>query len=232
MTDAKTAPAAPTTADVAAVFAGAALTPVLVIVAYAGVSTRLPVVYEPGFVVPLAVAASALGSWWVMRRRGGWNRQRLGFTRPRRSLWHLIWQIPLMIVASATFAVVTGRTFGLISTPIQDRDTTLMHISTPLPWILTALALVVAGPVLEEILFRRMLLDRLRASTPVWIAVPLCSAVFAILHVVPGAVLYAFGLGLTLALLRTWYRSLWPCVMAHMANNALVTGMTAAVLSS
>lgn len=92
----------------------------------------------------------------------------------------------------------------------------------------TALTLVVVsiGPLVEEVLFRGLLLSallrRLRAA---W-AVLASAAVFALVHLpdlhwlwyaLPNLAL----LGVALAWLRLRSRSLWPSVIAHSCNNLL-----------
>jgi len=91
-----------------------------------------------------------------------------------------------------------------------------------------ALTLVVIsiGPVVEELLFRGMLLSALlRHLRTAW-AVPASAALFALVHLpdlhwlwyaLPNLVL----LGMALAWLRLRSGSLWPSVVAHGCNNLL-----------
>jgi len=81
---------------------------------------------------------------------------------------------------------------------------------------------IVAAPLVEEPLFRGILLRALgRSSTPL-VAAVWSSALFAILHPV-GGWLPVFALGLTAAMLRQRTNWLPACIVAHAAYNAVVS---------
>lgn len=186
-------------------------------------------------VVPLAVLGMGVGLWWWFVHRRGWGGRELGFTRPVRSLWHLLWEVPLAVTTSAGAAAVVGPTFGLTPTQTEERggqSSLAGLVDRPVLLVLGALALVVLGPLLEELIFRRVLLDWLRAHVPTLAAVLLSGVVFGLAHMVPVAICYVLPLGLWLGLLRVWHGSLWASLLAHVANNALVTGVTLGVLVS
>ncbi|WP_369126444.1 CPBP family intramembrane glutamic endopeptidase [Corynebacterium heidelbergense] len=82
---------------------------------------------------------------------------------------------------------------------------------------------VLVGPLLEEVVFRRVLLDYLLGVLPRWVAVPIVSACFALVHIAPPLIVYNFFLGIALAMARLWFRSLWGPFLLHVSNNALVT---------
>jgi len=86
---------------------------------------------------------------------------------------------------------------------------------------LTALAVVVVGPLGEEIVFRA-LLHRVAARTwGAWPAALVSSLVFGIVHLEPWFVLGLVGVGLMLAVVWTGTRSLLACWLAHAVHNAL-----------
>jgi hypothetical protein len=81
---------------------------------------------------------------------------------------------------------------------------------------------IVAAPLVEEPLFRGILLRALgRSSTPL-VAAVWSSALFAILHPVSGW-LPVFALGLAAAILRQRTNWLPACIVAHAAYNAVVS---------
>ena len=81
---------------------------------------------------------------------------------------------------------------------------------------------IVAAPLVEEPLFRGILLRALgRSSTPL-VAAVWSSALFAILHPV-GGWLPVFALGLAAAMLRQRTNWLPACIVAHAAYNAVVS---------
>ncbi|MEM1415758.1 MAG: CPBP family intramembrane glutamic endopeptidase [Myxococcota bacterium] len=102
----------------------------------------------------------------------------------------------------------------------------------PLEGLGIALAFVVVAPLVEEALFRGVIFPGLAENQLARArAAALGSAVlFAIVHVRPDAVAYAFVAGLILAYVRVRTGSLVPCVALHAANNAVPILFSPAVL--
>lgn len=99
--------------------------------------------------------------------------------------------------------------------------------NTPLGWRIPLVLLVVSlGPLVEELLFRGVLLSALQARWGNLGAALLSSLAFALAHL-PGLNWQVFAVPalLLLALALAWLRlrsgSIWPSVLAHAANNAL-----------
>jgi membrane protease YdiL (CAAX protease family) len=89
-----------------------------------------------------------------------------------------------------------------------------------------ALLLVSLGPLVEELLFRGMLLSALMRRWHVGWAVTVSSLAFVLIHL-PGLQLHWYALPdlFLLALALCWVRlqsgSIWPAVLTHSLNNAL-----------
>jgi membrane protease YdiL (CAAX protease family) len=83
---------------------------------------------------------------------------------------------------------------------------------------------------LEELLFRGVLLSALLRRWHVGWAVAASSLLFALIHL-PGldyqwyAVPNLLLLALMLAWLRLYSASIWPCVLAHAVNNVLAVAV-------
>lgn len=89
--------------------------------------------------------------------------------------------------------------------------------------VLSLVALVVLPPLVEEFLFRFLLLERLAVKWSIRVSVVVCAVAFGILHADPvGA--GAFGVVTALLYLRTG--SLWPAILIHAANNLLAVVVT------
>lgn len=86
--------------------------------------------------------------------------------------------------------------------------------------LLTALSIVVVGPLAEELVFRGIIQTRLLRAMPSWTAVVLQAALFGIIHGTPIQMAYAFLLGLALGFLRSRTGSILPGFAAHAAFNA------------
>jgi membrane protease YdiL (CAAX protease family) len=87
--------------------------------------------------------------------------------------------------------------------------------------LLAVLGLVVLPPLVEETVFRGVLLERVTVKWNLVAAILVSSALFGILHVDPvGA--GVFGVVTSLLYLRTG--SLWPGILIHLVNNGVALG--------
>jgi membrane protease YdiL (CAAX protease family) len=85
--------------------------------------------------------------------------------------------------------------------------------------ILSLLSLVVIAPILEEVVFRGMLLHRWSYKWNLKIAIIFSSLLFGIIHTDPiGA--FVFGVGMCIIYLRT--QSLYIPILCHSVNNLVV----------
>jgi membrane protease YdiL (CAAX protease family) len=93
----------------------------------------------------------------------------------------------------------------------------LLTRGNPARLVLDIVAIVIVAPVVEETLFRGILLHRWAARWGTPTAVILSSALFAILHV---ELVGHFIFGVAMAALYVRTRSLWMPIAAHALNNA------------
>ena len=176
----------------------------------------------------LTVCIAAAAVIWLAHRRWPtlWSQGMppgFGLARPCRRMW-----------PAAALAVGHREPFvgGLLTRLLAgDHDITQnvqqLARHAPLGWRLglTVMAITLA-PLVEELLFRGVLLSALIPRCGVALAALLSAAAFAAIHL-PGLAWQWYALpellllGVALAWLRLHYRSLWPSVLAHGANNAL-----------
>jgi membrane protease YdiL (CAAX protease family) len=88
-----------------------------------------------------------------------------------------------------------------------------------LDFFLIAIPLVVAAPIVEELVFRGVLYRYLRGGLGVVFAIVLSALVFAVLHVVIPPL---FLMGVVLAALAQRTNSLLPGIVLHATNNGLI----------
>jgi membrane protease YdiL (CAAX protease family) len=79
----------------------------------------------------------------------------------------------------------------------------------------------VVAPVVEELLFRGVILDGLQIRYSVRTAVMVSSALFGLTHILPHAVVNAFLLGFFFAWLKLKTGSLRLCIIAHALYNSV-----------
>jgi len=146
-----------------------------------------------------------------------------GFVRPSRPRY-----IALAIVVGVAAPLLGAQLTQLLAHgQTVSQDIQQLGANTPLAWRIPLVLVVVSlGPVVEELLFRGVLLSTLlQRWGPGW-AVAVSSLMFALVHL-PGLQWQWFGLPdlLLLALLLAWLRlrsgSIWPGVLAHGINNLL-----------
>jgi len=176
----------------------------------------------------LSLAVAAPVTLWLARRKwlSLWTMARppgLGFTMPVQ------WGFLVLAVVAGLAAPLLGGvlTQWLAHDHAVTQDIRQLGASTPLAWRIPLVLMVVAvGPLVEELLFRGVLLSALLRYMPTVWAVLLCSLAFALVHL-PGLQYewYALPALTLLALILAWLRlhsgSIWPAVLAHAANNLL-----------
>lgn len=87
--------------------------------------------------------------------------------------------------------------------------------------VLGVLAVVVVAPVVEEFIFRGLIMTRLSKAMPGWLAILLSAAIFGLCHGHPVWFAYAFVLGAVFGLMDWRAGSIWPSILGHVAFNAI-----------
>ncbi len=82
------------------------------------------------------------------------------------------------------------------------------------------IAVVVVAPVVEELIFRGLIVNRLSRVMPGWLAVVLAAAVFGACHGHPVWFGYAFVLGCVFGFIDLRAGSIWPSILGHMVFNS------------
>ena len=176
----------------------------------------------------MMVIALGLPAWSLlryMRNRG----IETGFLPLGKRGWHLLWQVPAIIISAGIVTSILGPLLGLNNA----EDTSVLEevgVGRALPIIVALAAYLIVGPFLEELVFRRVLMGYFDTVMPGVLSVILSSVIFGLVHMSPPAILYATFFGLGCALATRWHGTLWAGLIAHIANNALIQLTTLAVL--
>lgn len=91
---------------------------------------------------------------------------------------------------------------------------------TPINLVAMFVAIAIAAPVVEELLFRGFLQNALTKYVPVWGAIILSSFLFSLVHLQPYAIPGLMSLSLAFGYLYHRTGSLRTNILLHMANNA------------
>ncbi|MBR5773999.1 MAG: CPBP family intramembrane metalloprotease [Clostridia bacterium] len=129
-----------------------------------------------------------------------------------------------MFVAGA-FAII-GALQSLVFELLLIRDMAweeTQEIIISMPFVFKIVSTVILAPIVEEIMFRGIIVNRLMSRFPIWIAVAVSSALFGLVHLNLYQGVFAGLGGVALALIYIKTRSLWACIFAHAANNLYAT---------
>lgn len=163
--------------------------------------------------------ASVLGVYLFIARRYGW--EALGWRSvSTRTLLLVPLILPLAGIGMAVVNLAITFLFGEFENP------QVMALTNGQPFGvvgLVALLVLVAGlvPFAEELFFRGALYGVLRERWGLLPAVLLSAGLFSVAHLVPVLFPALFVMGLALALLREYTRSLIPCILLHSLQNGL-----------
>lgn len=87
--------------------------------------------------------------------------------------------------------------------------------------ILGFFSIVFILPFFEEILFRGLVFNELRRSTNIVASIIIQGLLFALIHGNLLQSIYTFLLGIVLALIYLWTKSIWSCVILHISYNLM-----------
>lgn len=185
--------------------------------------------------VSVGLVAGALGGataimWWLVRRRWPllWQRATppgFGLAAPRDASFYAI-----AAAAGIALPIIGGLLTQFLAqghrVP-QDIKQLGSHASLAAKFVLMMVAITIA-PLIEELLFRGVLLSAWLKRLNVGWAIACTSLVFALVHL-PDLKFLWYGLpnlamlGAAFAWLRLKSNSLWPAVIAHGMNNLVTT---------
>ncbi len=81
--------------------------------------------------------------------------------------------------------------------------------------LLIGISAVIGAPLMEEVLFRGLILNRLLSKMSIWVAILLSSLLFAVSHLEFTQAIYCFFMGVAIAYVYVKTRSLIPCMIGH-----------------
>ena len=88
--------------------------------------------------------------------------------------------------------------------------------------LLKFLSVGLTGPLVEELLFRGLILGTLKENMHPWLAISLSAILFGVVHATPIGIIYATFLGLLMGWLFVRFNSVLPAIVFHMAYNCTV----------
>ena len=176
----------------------------------------MPLIYSLAYVFPL-IYIFRLGAV----RDGGAPSVVMG-TSGRTGAWLML---PVAVLVELSLVVLLGVATSWMETPQWYDDMLRNMYGTEL--IGSAVTVCVAAPLLEELLFRRVILSGLLRRMRVWKAVAWSSLLFAVAHLNPWQAVPAFAMGCLFGWIYARTESYWTTVVLHFVNNALTIAVVA-----
>ena len=176
-------------------------------------------------VLALYYAAQVTLLLWLVHRRGGEPLEALGLEWRGESAGRVLGSVGLVLagfvgmrVVASLYAYLT-RSLGLL--PSSQVDIPALFGTDTAGVLLAILMVVLVGPVVEEIVFRRALLEGLAVRFGSRAAIVVQAALFAALHRSLWLLLPTFALGVVLGYLAHDRERLWPAIALHALYNAV-----------
>ena len=133
----------------------------------------------------------------------------------------------LLVIAAMAFNFVYA-TYVIPGVGMQDEVAKMLAsiARTPLNMAVMFFAIMIAAPVVEELLFRGLLQNALAKYMPVWGAILLSSFLFALVHLQLYAIPALMSLSIAFGYLYHRTGSLRTNIILHIANNVFALVMT------
>lgn len=125
---------------------------------------------------------------------------------------------PLVLIGMYLPTVWYGYLTEAIGIPPEAGALSLDTVSAV---VLVVIASVFLAPIVEETIYRGVLLSALKSERTILTAALLSSLSFMLMHLSPLQVVFQFALGITSAFIAIRAKRLLPCVVLHATSNAL-----------
>lgn len=181
---------------------------------------------SPGILLLSAIGYSAALAVVVVPLLWRWPRDRVVRTLglAGRWSWRHVSLVPLAFgayFALSTLAAVVATRLLPWYDAVQTQQIGFRVLSTPLDYIVAAVALIIIAPLAEELLFRGFLYGVLRKEVGVLLSVVLTSALFGFAHGQWNVGIDVAMLSVVLCVLREKTGSVWAGVVLHASKNLL-----------
>lgn len=160
-----------------------------------------------------------VGTVWGLARLKGRRLADLGFGgfKVGRSLV-AVFSVMTAVWATRILYARLVQLFGLDPPSVREQVLGLFGTG-PIGFALALLVTVTVAPIVEELFFRGLVYQALKERTGAAWAGALSALIFAIYHFSLWLIVPILLLGLALAWLTEWQRSLWPAIIGHALNN-------------
>ncbi|HEX6289728.1 MAG TPA: CPBP family intramembrane glutamic endopeptidase [Herpetosiphonaceae bacterium] len=170
-----------------------------------------------GTIYLLAVVATYIVI--VRRRRSSWRE--IGFRMPPLLALLLT---PLLFFGQLLVLMVVNVILMTLIGEFENPQIAALTDPRGFSWLNFAFVFIVGAiiaPIVEEIVFRGLLYQWLRTHTSAVAAIVVSGMIFSLVHIYPVVLLPLFAVGVILAAVFEWTKSLWITIVLHFFQNAM-----------
>lgn len=133
----------------------------------------------------------------------------------------ILWAISGIFLAfvAQMIAVLIETAIGI--KPGSENTENIMNLIKLFPLVVLASSII--GPILEEIVFRKVIFGLLYNRFPFWVAALLSSLIFSLAHFDPMHIILYTAMGFTFAFLYVRTKRIIVPIISHMMMNTIVT---------
>ncbi len=182
------------------------------------------------YVALLAVVGYAPSVWWCIYASRRWATGQLGVGIGLRPQWSDLGWGPVVWLGALGAQVVAAAVVVALDVPISSNTEALNEASIDRTYVVSlVITAVIAAPIVEEMVFRGVVLLGLRSRLPAVIAIVLQGLLFGAAHLDPvrgagniGLAMVLAGVGIAFGIARHLLHRLGPSIVAHALFNGAV----------
>jgi membrane protease YdiL (CAAX protease family) len=178
-----------------------------------------------GVSVAFGYGPSLIWCWYVLRRWSDRGMRAVGWS----FRWGDLWRGPVTYLAAIGVQIVLAALLLLLDVPIEGNVAPGEGESTLAYKIAIVIVTVVAAPLVEELVFRGIVLRGLLSTMRAVPAIAIQGVLFGVAHVDPsrgsgniGLAIVLSGVGIAFCTSAYLTRRIWPTIIAHAIFNGVV----------
>jgi membrane protease YdiL (CAAX protease family) len=185
------------------------------------------------YVALLAAVGYGPSLWWCRYVSRRWGTGRLGPDIGLTPRWSDLGWGPLVWLGAIAAQIAVGVVVLAFEIPVASNTEGISEISADRTYVWAlVISAVIAAPLVEEMVFRGVVMRGLRSRLPVVVAVILQGVLFGAAHADPvrgvgnvGLVLVLSGVGIAFGVAATLLRRIGPSIVAHAIFNGAVLAL-------
>ena len=149
-----------------------------------------------------------------------WRKDKKTLEKPIKSFTML--RAFLVIAIAICLYFVTTYGLSLFYNPeVEQQQESMRNFMLSDSLIMQIVCIAIMAPIVEELLFRGIVFNRLRKFAPIWVAVIIQALLFGLMHFNSVQSIYTIFVGIVFALIYLKIKSLWAPMLAHCVYNLI-----------